>query len=240
MNADRIQSAKVIGVLGGISPFSTTYYYELLNAGVRARLGGRHSARCLIHAVDFAHVEAMHGARDWSGVVELLSAGARSLEAGGADCFLIACNTMHNVAAKVASAVAIPFLHIGDAVAETVNAAGIKRVGLLGTRFTMEAPFLRERIEARGVEVRVPDAPARRDLHRIIYDELCAGVMRDESRGRFLRAVRQLEASEGIEGVVLGCTEIGLLVNPDDLPVPGFDTARSHAQAAVAFSLAGL
>ncbi len=228
---------KLIGILGGISPFSTSYYYEVLNDLTRARLGGRHSARCLIHAVDFAGVEAMHVARDWPGVTKELLVAARSLEAGGADCLILACNTMHNVADAVADAVSIPFLHIGDAVADAVQTAGLGRVGLLGTRFTMEAPFVRERIEVRGIEVATPDKPGRDDVHRIIYDELCAGIIRDESRERFLREVDTLRAQQGIEGIVLGCTEIGLLLDSEALPLPGFDTSRSHAEAAIRFAL---
>lgn len=224
-------------MIGGISPFSTTYYYEAMNELVRERLGARHSARCLVHAVDFAGVEAMHVARDWPGVTRILCDAARSLEAGGAACVILACNTMHNVADAVADAVTIPFLHIGDAVAAEVQAAGLARVGLLGTRFTMESDFIRRRIEARGVEVAVPTGPTRGVVHRIIYDELCAGVTRDGSRTRLLEAVDALVREQGIEGLVLGCTEIGLLLDPDDLPVPGFDTARCHARAAVAFSL---
>ena len=231
------RTSKLIGMIGGISPFSTTYYYELMNDLARARLGARHSARCLVHAVDFAGVEAMHVAKDWPGVTKILQDAARSLEAGGADCVILACNTMHNVADAVAASIDVPFLHIGDAVAEAVEAASKRRVGLLGTRFTMESPFIRERIEARGIEVAVPSGRTRGDVHRIIYDELCAGVIRDPSRERFMDALEELRTEHAIEGVVLGCTEIGLLVKPEELPVPGFDTARAHAEAAVAFAL---
>ena len=237
MSAAVPPESKLIGMIGGISPFSTTYYYELMNGLARERLGARHSARCLVHAVDFAGVEAMHVAKDWPGVTRILCDAARSLEAGGAACVILACNTMHNVADQIAAAVSIPFLHIGDAVAESVKDAGHGRVGLLGTRFTMESPFIRERIEARGVEVAVPSAKTRGEVHRIIYDELCAGVTRDASRVRFLEALAELQERHDIEAVVLGCTEIGLLVKPEDLPVPAFDTARCHAEAAVAFSL---
>ncbi len=237
MASTKEHDMKLIGILGGISPFSTSYYYELLNGLVRERLGARHSARCLIHAVDFAGVEAMHVARDWPGVTKILTDAARSLEAGGADCVVLACNTMHNVAEDVARAVSIPFLHIGDAVAASVVEAGISRVGLLGTRFTMEAPFIRSRLEASGIEVIVPDARERGELHTIIYDELCAGIIEPASRARFLRVIERLAAEQAIEAVVLGCTEIGLLLDIDALPVAGFDTARSHAEAAVGFAL---
>lgn len=237
MRGTKSQASKLIGMIGGISPFSTTYYYELMNGLVRERLGARHSARCLVHAVDFAGVEAMHVAKDWPGVTRILCDAARSLEAGGAACVILACNTMHNVADSIEASVQVPFLHIGDAVGDAVAGAGHRTVGLLGTRFTMESAFLRERIEARGVAVAVPKATTRGAVHRIIYDELCAGVIRDASRTRFLEALAELQREHGVEAVVLGCTEIGLLLAPEQLPLPSFDTARCHAEAAVAFSL---
>ena len=227
---------KLIGLLGGISPVSTKYYYDLLNERARARLGARHSARCLIHTVDFAVVEACQVRGDWPGVTKELQAAARSLEAGGAGCLILACNTMHHVAETVASAVEIPFLHIGDAAAAAVKAAGHRRVGLLGTRFTMQAAFLRKRLEAAGIEVVVPDAEGRRFVHDVIYDELCEGRFRPEDRQTFLDVIGELAKGQGADAVVLGCTEIGLLLGDAPLPIPAFDTSRTHVDAAHAWA----
>lgn len=228
---------RLIGILGGISPVSTAYYYEVLNDLARERLGGYHSARCLIHSVDFDGIVEAHLAKDWPGVARMLSDAAQSLEAGGAECLIMACNTMHNVADEVASAASVPFLHIGDETGAHLERAGARKVGLLGTRFTMEASFIKERIQAKGIEVVVPEKRVRGEVHRVIYDELCNGRIVEASRDRFLDIVTALGEEQGIDGIVFGCTEIGLLLDPDDLPLPAFDTARIHATAALDWAL---
>ncbi len=227
---------KLIGLLGGISPVSTKYYYDLLNECARARLGARHSARCLIHTVDFAIVEDCQVRGDWPGVTRELISAARSLEAGGAEFLILACNTMHHVAAAVEDAVDVPFLHIGDAAAEAVRTAGLGRVGLLGTRFTMQAPFLRTRLDAQGAEVVVPDQAGRKIVHDVIFDELCESRFDPASRAALVHVIHALATEQGAEAVVLGCTEIGLLLGDTPLAIPAFDTSRTHVDAAHAWA----
>lgn len=221
-----------IGLLGGMSAESTGEYYRLLNEDVRQRLGGLHSADCLLYSVDFAPIAALQAEGRWPQAADRLAAGARRLEAGGAGFFLLCTNTMHKVADAVQEAVSIPLLHIGDATADAVTAAEVRRVGLLGTAFTMEQPFLRDRLSSRGLDVVTPDGADRAEVHRVIYDELCRGVVRDESRTRFRRVINGL-VDDGAEGVILGCTEIELLISQEDSPVPAFPTTRLHARAAV-------
>lgn len=213
---------------------STAEYYRLINKEVAARLGGLHSARVILGSVDFAEIEAMQVAGDWVGAGELLAGEAALLEAGGAELLLICTNTMHKVADTVQAAVGIPLLHLADATAAAVGDAGLARVGLLGTAFTMEQDFYTGRLAQHGLDVIVPTARDRADVHRVIYDELCLGVVREESRRRYLEVVDALVA-EGADGVILGCTEIELLISPDDLgiQVPVFPTTRIHALAAV-------
>ncbi|MFJ1757012.1 aspartate/glutamate racemase family protein [Kitasatospora sp. NPDC088134] len=227
---------KTIGLLGGMSWESTAAYYRLLNELVRERLGGLHSAKCVLYSVDFAEVERLQAAGEWQAAGELLAAAARDVAAAGADLLLICTNTMHKVAGQVADAVDIPLLHLGDATARAVLAAGVRRVGLLGTAFTMEQDFYRDRLAAHGLDVLVPDAPGRAAVHRIIYQELCLGVVREESRATYREVIAGLVAA-GAEGVVLGCTEIELLIGPGDSPVPVFPTTRIHAEAAVEAAL---
>ncbi|MEU3777030.1 aspartate/glutamate racemase family protein [Streptomyces sp. NPDC032472] len=228
---------KTIGLLGGMSWESTAEYYRLLNEFTRDRLGGLHSARCVVYSVDFAEVERLQSEGRWSEAGELLAAAAGALEAAGADLVLLCTNTMHKVADRVQAGISVPLLHLADATADAVRAAGIGRVGLLGTAFTMEQDFYRGRLAAAGLDVRVPDAGGRALVHRVIYEELCRGVVREESRAAY-RAVIEALAADGAEGVVLGCTEIELLIGPDDSPVPVFPTARIHAEAAVTAALA--
>jgi aspartate racemase len=228
---------RTIGLLGGMSWESSALYYRLLNEAVRDRLGGLHSARCVLLSVDFAEIERLQVAGDWGRAGELLAADAKALEAAGADLVLLCTNTMHKVAHALADALTVPLLHIGDVTAEAVRAAGIGRVGLLGTAFTMEQPFLTDRLAARGLQVRLPDPVDRAEVHRVIYEELCVGVVREESRAAFLAVIERLVA-EGAEGVILGCTEIELLIGPDDVDVPVFPTSRLHVEAAVAAALA--
>ncbi|MEU4085349.1 aspartate/glutamate racemase family protein [Streptomyces aureus] len=229
---------KTIGLIGGMSWESTAEYYRLLNEFTRDRLGGLHSARCVLYSVDFAEIEQLQVQGRWAEAGEILAAAARSLEAAGADMVLICTNTMHKVADVVGAAVSIPLLHLADATAEAVRASGLRRVGLLGTAFTMEQDFYRGRLEAAGLDVRIPDADGRALVHQVIYEELCLGVVREESRTAYQKVIEDLVAA-GAEGIILGCTEIELLIGPGDSPVPVFPTARLHAEAAVAAALSG-
>ncbi|UQI45756.1 aspartate/glutamate racemase family protein [Streptomyces sp. HU2014] len=228
---------RTIGLIGGMSWESTAEYYRILNERTRERLGGLHSARCVLYSVDFAEIERLQVHGRWAEAGEILAGAARSLEAAGADVLLLCTNTMHKVADSVEAAVSVPLLHLADATAAAVRAAGLRRVGLLGTAFTMEQDFYRSRLAAGGLDVRVPDAEGRALVHRVIYEELCLGVVRDDSRAAYRRVVEELVAG-GAEGVILGCTEIELLIGPEDSPVPLFPTARLHAEAAVDVALA--
>jgi aspartate racemase len=223
---------RLLGVLGGMSWTSTEVYYRLLNAGVAERLGGLHSARLLVHSVDFDEIAALQHSGDWAGTAEILAEAAGGLAAAGAEGLLLATNTMHKVADDVERAAGLPLLHIADATAAAVRAAGLSRVGFLATAFTMEEAFLVDRLATRGVEAIVPPAPARAEVHRIIYDELVRDVVREESRATYREIMADL-VTAGAQGMVLACTEIGLLVGADDTTVPVFDTTRIHAAAAV-------
>ncbi|MFQ2049506.1 aspartate/glutamate racemase family protein [Aeromonas veronii] len=229
---------KCIGLLGGMSWESTVSYYQALNRGVRAQLGGLHSARVLLNSVDFAGIERLQHAGDWPATARLLAAEARKLQNGGADFLLIGTNTMHKVAPEIEAAIDIPLLHIADATAAKLRADGITRVGLLGTRFTMEQDFYKGRLQERfGLAVLVPDEAGRERVHRIIYDELCLGEIRESSRAEYLAIIEGLAAA-GAEAVILGCTEIALLVGDSRAAVPLYDTTAIHAEAAVALALA--
>ena len=229
---------KCIGLLGGMSWESTVSYYQALNRGVRAQLGGLHSARVLLNSVDFAAIERLQHAGDWPATARLLAAEARKLQDGGADFLLIGTNTMHKVAPEIEAAIDIPLLHIADATAAKLQADGITRVGLLGTRFTMEQDFYKGRLQERfGLAVLVPDEAGRERVHRIIYDELCLGEIRASSRAEYLAIIAGLAAA-GAEAVILGCTEIALLVGDARAAVPLYDTTAIHAEAAVALALA--
>jgi aspartate racemase len=227
---------QTIGLIGGMSWESTLPYYRLINETVRDALGGLHSAKLLLHSVDFHEIEALQHAGDWDAAGEAMAAAARSLQAGGADFIVLCTNTMHKVADAITAATPLPLLHIADGTADALAAAGITRVGLLGTRFTMEQDFYRKRLEARGFEVIVPEAGDRDDVHRIIYDELCQGAVRDDSRDTYRRIMAAL-ADAGAKGIILGCTEISLLVDQRDASVPLFDTTALHARAAALRSL---
>ena len=228
---------KTIGLIGGMSWESTASYYRLINQAVQARLGGLHSAPLILHSVDFAGIEQLQRAGDWDAAGDQLAQAARGLQAAGAEVLLICANTMHKVAPAIASAVDIPLLHVVDATAAAVRRTGARRVGLLGTRFTMEQPFYVERLQQQGLDVLLPDADDRALVHRVIYDELCAGIVHAPSRRAYLDIVRGL-ADAGAQAVVLGCTEIGLLIREEQSPVPLLDTTTLHAQAAVEFALA--
>ncbi|MEU7435804.1 aspartate/glutamate racemase family protein [Streptomyces sioyaensis] len=229
---------KTIGLLGGMSWESTAEYYRLLNELTRKRLGGLHSSRCVLYSVDFAEIERLQTEGRWEQAAEVLAAAARALEAAGADILLLCTNTMHKVAGQVAAAVTVPLLHLADTTADAVRDSGLRRIGLLGTAFTMEQDFYRNRLESHGLEVRVPDAAGRSIVHRTIYEELCQGIVREESRQSLMAIIRDL-VTAGAEGIVLGCTEIELLIKPEHSPVPVFPTTRLHAEAAVARALDG-
>ncbi|WP_055567703.1 aspartate/glutamate racemase family protein [Streptomyces atriruber] len=228
---------KTIGLIGGMSWESSAEYYRLLNEGVRERLGGLHSARCVLYSVDFAEIEQLQVNGEWERAGDVLAAAAEGVEAAGADLVLICTNTMHKVADQVAAALSVPLLHLADATAEAVRAAGVTRVGLLGTAFTMEQDFYRERLTGHGLDVLVPDDGGRDVVHRVIYEELCLGVVREESRAAYQEVIRGL-VRRGAEGVILGCTEIELLIGQAHSPVPVFPTTRLHAEAAVDAALA--
>jgi aspartate racemase len=228
---------KTIGLIGGMSWESSAQYYRIINERVRASLGGLHSARVLMLSVDFATIEALQKAGRWDDAASELVAAARALELAGADCIVLCTNTMHKVASAIAGAVGIPFLHITDATAAAIEAAGIRRVGLLGTRFTMEEDFYVKRLaEQAKVEVLVPDADDRAIVNRIIFEELCLGRVLDDSRTEYLRIIAELIA-RGADGIVLGCTEIMMLVGSSQVGVPLFDTTTLHANTAVDFAL---
>ena len=230
---------KVIGLIGGMSWESTVPYYCHINELVKQRLGGLHSARIVLYSVDFHDIEKLQHAGRWDEAGAILAAAAQALVAAGADFIVLCTNTMHKVVGAIESAVTIPMLHIADATAAEIQRAGLRRVGLLATRFTMEQDFYRGRLESQhGIEVVVPEQAERELVHRVIYDELCLGTIRVESRECYREIIRNL-VKRGAEGIIYGCTEIGLLVSQADSPVPVFDTAQIHAAAAVDFALAG-
>ena len=228
---------KTIGLLGGMSWESTQIYYRLINQTIKARLGGLHSARIVLYSVDFAEVDALQRAGDWDAAGQMLGAAARRVEAAGADCLVLCTNTMHKVAPAIEAGLTIPLLHIVDATAAAIKRAGFHRVGLLGTNFTMEQPFYKERLsQQHGLDVRVPDAIDRETVHRIIFEELCLGTLREESRAAY-RSVMQRLVADGAEAIILGCTEIPLLVDASDASVPLFDTTALHAEWAAEWAL---
>jgi aspartate racemase len=211
-------------------------YYRAINRGVKARLGGLHSAKLVMVSVDFAEIEKMQQAGDWAATAEVLIQAAKNLEAAGADGFIICTNTMHKVAEQIAAEVRIPLLHIADATADVLKRDGLSRVGLLGTAFTMEQEFYKDRLIQNGVDVLIPDQQQRQLVHSVIYQELCLGDIRPESKKAYLEIVQSL-ASRGAEAVILGCTEIGLLIQQVDTTVALYDTTKIHAEAAVEFML---
>jgi aspartate racemase len=229
---------KTLGMIGGMSWESTLPYYRVVNETVRAQLGGLHSARLVLYSVDFDDIERLQRAGDWSAAGDAMADAARALHAAGADLLILCTNTMHKVAGAIEAATPLPLLHIADATADAIRAAGLARVGLLGTRFTMEQDFYQARLRAHGIETQVPGAIDRDEVHRIIYEELCMGQVREASRQRFRDIMARLVES-GAEGIILGCTEIMLLVQPGDTGVPTFDTTTLHARAAALQCIAG-
>jgi aspartate racemase len=224
---------RTLGIIGGMSWESTAQYYALINRGVRDRLGGLHSAPLIISSCDFAPVEKLQSAGKWDELGEVLKDTARRLEAAGAEGLLIATNTMHDMADEVAACASIPLLHIADALGEVLSGDGLKTVGLLGTRFTMERPFYVERLSSRfGIRVRIPDEKDRETVHRVIYEELCLGIMDDTSKDAYVSIMEKL-VNDGAQAVVLACTEIGLLISGKDINLPLYDTTLIHAKVAV-------
>jgi aspartate racemase len=231
-------SMKRIGLLGGMSWESSAEYYRMVNEIVRDRLGGLHSADCVLRSVDFAEIEQLQRTGAWEQAGERLAGEATALHAAGAELLVLCTNTMHKVADAISDAISIPIVHIADATAEAVRSHGISRVGLLATAYTMEQEFYVGRLRDRhGLDVLVPDEPDRRTVHRVIYDELCVGVISERSRDEYRRIMQRLRAA-GAEAILFGCTEIDLLVGPEDSPVPVFDTTRLHAERAVELALA--
>ena len=228
---------KTIGLLGGMSWESSAEYYRILNQEVARRFGGLHSARCVLLSVDFAEIEALQAEGDWEDAGSLLAEEARRVEAAGAELLLLCTNTMHRVAEAIEAAIGIPLLHLGDATAGRILEMGLETVGLLGTRFTMEEDFYRGRlVQGYGLEVLLPEGPDRALVHRVIYQELVRGRTESASRKEFRRILSEL-TDRGAQGVILGCTEIPLLVSDQDSPVPLFDTTRIHAEEAVRAAL---
>ena len=228
---------KTIGLIGGMSWESSLEYYRILNETVKDRLGGLHSTKCVLYSVEFAEIEALQHAGRWDEAARIMVEAGQSLERAGADLLVLCTNTMHKLAGEIEAGVNIPLLHIADATAEAVKAAGISRVGLLGTRFTMEQDFYRGRLtDKHGLQVIIPGQPDRELIHQVIYGELCLGIIKPESRLRFAGIIAKLVAA-GAQGVILGCTEIESLVRQEDSPVSVFPTTRIHAEAAVAWAL---
>ncbi|KAF7781854.1 aspartate racemase [Pseudoalteromonas rubra] len=228
---------KTIGLIGGMSWESTVSYYSLLNEGVKAQLGGLHSAKIVLVSVDFAEVEAQQHRGDWQAAADLLASAAQSVEAAGAEFVLICTNTMHKVADEVQQAISIPLLHIADATGQVLVRDKVKKVGLLGTRFTMQEAFYRTRLEEKfGLEVCLPNESDQQKVHDVIYQELCLGKVLDKSREDYLRIIASLQES-GAEAVILGCTEIALLIRDSDTDIPVYDTTRIHVQSALEASL---
>ena len=228
---------KTIGILGGMSWESTASYYRLLNQGIKARLGGLHSVKCVIHSVDFAEIEAQQLAGDWEGAGQLLAEAAQGLVSAGADLMIIATNTMHKVAEIIESAIDVPLIHIADIAAEQAVKSGMKTLGLLGTSFTMEDGFFQSRLkEEYDLDVIVPNEQDRLFIHHTIYTDLCNGIFKDETQDRFVEIIEGLK-KQGADGAILGCTEIGLLVKPENTQVPLLDTAVLHVEATLSEAL---
>lgn len=228
---------KTIGLIGGMSWESSVEYYRIINEEVKKSLGGLHSAKCILYSVDFEEIEVCQSKGEWEKAALILTEAAQSLEAAGADFIVICTNTMHKVASVIQAVIHIPLLHIADITAQHVLANGIKTIGLLGTRYTMEQDFYKSRLEAQEIKVLIPEEAARTAVNHVIYHELCLGQIIKESKDKYKKIIEEL-IKEGAEGIILGCTEIGLLVKPEDSEVPLFDTTVLHARGAVDFALA--
>ncbi len=229
---------KTIGLIGGITWYSTLDYYRLLNELVNKRAGGVHSAKIILNSVDFAEIKALSFSEDWESIAVIMAKAAKSIEAGGADCLVIGANTMHNVADKIQAAVAIPVIHIAEAVAKVISEQGLKKVALLGTRYTMKMDFYKEKLAAQNIEVVIPDENGVEYINESIYEEFSKGIFLPERKKEFLAIIDKLIA-QGAEGVIFGCTEIPILLKQSDCSIPVFDTGFIHAEAAVAFAMRG-
>jgi len=227
---------KTLGLIGGMSWESTQTYYRLINQKIRVELGGLHSAKLVLYSVDFAEIEELQHKGDWQATGEILGSAGQAVESAGADLLVLCTNTMHKVASEIEQAVTIPLLHIADATASLLKADGITCVGLLGTKFTMEQTFYIGRLEDNGIRVVVPDKPQRERIHSVIYEELCLGVIKPDSKTDYLDVINSL-TERGAQGVILGCTEIGLLIQAADTDVKLYDTTEIHAEQAVTFAL---
>lgn len=228
---------KTIGMIGGMSWESTLSYYKAINEGIKAALGGLNSAQICLYSVNFEPIEKLQHEGKWDETAQLLVQAAKSVEAGGADFLLICTNTMHKVAPEIEAQISIPILHIADATAKQLQQDGIERVGLLGTRFTMEQEFYKGRLQQQfGIDVLIPDAEQRQQVHRVVYEELCLGTIRPESRAQYIEIVEDLHR-RGAQAVILGCTEIALLIQQHDTDVPLYDTTKIHAEQAVQLAL---
>jgi len=230
-------NVKTIGLIGGMSWESSLEYYRIINETTRTQLGGLHSSKCILYSVDFAEIETLQHQGKWQEAAQLMLAAGQSLERAGADFVIICTNTMHKLADEIQANMRIPLLHIADATAQKIKAAGLNTIGLLGTRFTMEQDFYKGRlIDKYGLKVITPDSQEREIIHRVIYDELCLGIVKQDSREQYIQIMEKL-VQEGAEGIILGCTEIELLVHEGDSQVPLFPTTKIHAIAAVEYAL---
>ena len=228
---------KVIGLLGGMSWESSLEYYRIINETVKERLGGLHSAKCILYSVDFEEIERLQHEDKWDDLTRIMIESAQNLEKAGAEMVLICTNTMHKMANEVQNAIQVPLLHIADAAAEKVKEKNLKKVGLLGTKYTMEQEFYRGRIKEKyNIDVIIPDMDEREDVHNVIFNELCVGQIKNESRARYTQIINNL-VQNGAEGIILGCTEIPLLINQKDFTIPIFDTTQIHCLAAVDYAL---
>ncbi|AGP47647.1 racemase [Psychrobacter sp. G] len=231
-----VQKQRTLGIIGGMSWESTQSYYRLINEGIKAKLGNLHSADLLIHSVDFAPIGELQAQGKWEELGDIMVNSGKRLQAAGAQGLLIATNTMHKVAEQVQAATNLPLIHIADATADAIKQQGLTKIALLGTQFTMTEDFYNQRLIDAGLQVLIPDTDARAEVHRIIYDELCQGQLLASSRQYYTQVINEL-AAQGAEGVILGCTEIGLLISQADSLIPVFDTTAIHAAAAVQFLL---
>jgi aspartate racemase len=228
---------KTIGMVGGMSWESSLEYYRIVNETVKARLGGLHSAKCIMYSVDFAAIEELQHKGKWDEATELMIDAAKRVESGGADFIIICTNTMHKMAEQVQQGINIPLLHIADATARKIKSQSLSKIGLLGTRFTMEEDFYKGRlISNHDLDVIIPNKDEKATVHRVIYDELCRGEIKESSKAQFIKIIDHL-VEQGAQGIILGCTEIGLLVKQEDSLVPLFDTTKIHAETAVDFAL---
>ena len=227
---------KTIGLIGGMSWESTVTYYQMINEGIKDSLGGLHSAKVLLYSVDFFEIEALMSRGAWDDAAELLGDVAHRLEAAGADMILICTNTLHKVAPQVQSRIRVPLVHIAEAAAEELLSKGITRVGLLGTKYTMTQEFYREKLTERGIDVLIPEGEEIDLVNRVIFDELCLGVVKEDSKAAYLKVIANLQA-RGAQGILLGCTELGLIVSQEDVSLPLFDTTVIHAKKAIELAL---